>query len=183
MTVPPYIAGAISTIILAFLSDKFYWRMPFVVTGLSLIVVAYSIIISLHGKLEENLGLSMFAVIVACMGIYPLHPTTTSWSSNNLTPSNRRAIGVAFNIAFGNIGGILGSFMYLEEENPAYYTGFGLSLALGGVSLFLALILELSFVWGNKKKSKISEDEVREQYTEQQLLDMGDKSPLFRYTL
>ncbi|KAF9895109.1 hypothetical protein FE257_000011 [Aspergillus nanangensis] len=183
MTVPPYIAGAISTIFFSRLSDKFYWRMPFVVAPLGLICIGYSIIISLGGKLEENVGLSLAAVIIACMGIYPVHPGTTSWTSNNLTPSNRRAIGVAFNIGVGNIGGIIGSYMYVESEKPAYYTGFGLSLALGAVSMILAVLLEFSYMYGNKKKGQISEQEVSEKYTEQQLLEMGDKSPLFKYTL
>ncbi|KAE8148085.1 major facilitator superfamily domain-containing protein [Aspergillus avenaceus] len=183
MTVPPYVAGAISAICFSVLSDKFYWRMPFVVTPLALLTIGYGIVISFHGKLEENVGPSFFAVILAMIGLYPVHPATTSWTSNNLTPSNRRAIGVAFNICVGNIGGIIGSYMYIETEKPQYYTGFGLSIAFGGSALILALVLEASFYFENKRKGKMSEEEVRERYTEEQLLDMGDKSPLFRYTL
>lgn len=183
MTVPPYIAGAISAVAFARLSDKFYWRMPFIAIPLVMVTVAYSIIVSLHGQLEQNVGAALFAVILACAGFYPIHPATTSWISNNLTPSNRRAIGSAFCICIGNIGGIIGSYMYLEEESPEYYTGFGLSLALGGTGLILVLLLELSFFMGNKKKGKVSEQEVREKYTDHQLLEMGEKSPLFKYTL
>lgn len=183
MTVPPYVAGAISAVCFSSLSDRFYWRMPFVVIPLALLTVGYGIIISFDGKLEENVGPSFFAVILAMIGLYPVHPATTSWTSNNLTPSNRRAIGVAFNICVGNIGGIIGSYMYMDSEKPKYYTGFGLSIAFGGSALILALILEASFWWENKKRSKMSESEVREQYTEEQLMNMGDKSPLFKYTL
>ncbi|KAL4897490.1 major facilitator superfamily domain-containing protein [Aspergillus ambiguus] len=183
MTVPPYIAGAISAVTFSRLSDKFYWRMPFIAIPLAIATVAYSIIISLHGKLEQHVGVALFAVILACIGFYPIHPATVTWISNNLTPSNRRAIGSAFCICIGNIGGIIGSYMYIEEESPKYYTGFGLSLALAGTGLILVLLLELSFFLGNKKKGRFSEEEVREKYTDQQLLDMGDKSPLFKYTL
>ncbi|KAI9043582.1 putative MFS transporter [Aspergillus affinis] len=183
LTVPPYVAGAISAIGFSRLSDKFYWRMPFVVIPLCLLIIGYSILMSMDGKLGENLGLSFFSVIIALMGLYPIHPATSSWTSNNLTPSNRRAIGLALNICIGNSGGIIGSYMFLEEEAPKYYTGFGLSLALGGSAVLLALLLELSFYWENKKKEKVSEEEVRARYSEEQLLDMGDKSPLFKYTL
>lgn len=183
MTVPPYIAGAISAVTFSRLSDKFYWRMPFIAGPLLIMTIGYSIIISLHGALEDNVGVALFAVIFACIGMYPIHPATVTWISNNLTPSNRRAIGAAYCICIGNIGGIVGSYMYFEEESPQYYTGFGLSLALGGSACMLALLLELSFWWGNKRKGKYSEQEVREKYTDQQLLDMGDKSPLFKYTL
>ncbi|KAF3016610.1 hypothetical protein E8E15_003764 [Penicillium rubens] len=184
MTVPPYVAGAISAVVFSTLSDRFYWRMPFVVAPVMLIVIGYSIIMGLKGDLEgTNIGPGFFAIILTCMGIYPTHPATTSWTMNNLAPSNRRAIGSAFNICIGNIGGIIGSYMYLDHEDPTYPTGFGLSLAFGGTALMAALILELSFFWGNKRKAKLSEDEIRENYTDEELLDMGDKSPLFKYTL
>lgn len=35
----------------------------------------------------------------------------------------------------------------------------------------------------NKKREHIREDEVRAKYTDEQLTDLGDKSPLFKYTL
>ncbi|KAL4922530.1 major facilitator superfamily domain-containing protein [Aspergillus aurantiobrunneus] len=183
MTVPPYVAGAISAVFFSWLSDRFYWRMPFVAVPLIFIVIGYAVIISLDGQLEQNVGPAFFAMILTTIGIYPIHPATTSWTANNLTPSSRRAVGLAFNICIGNIGGIIGSYMYLDEENPYYYTGFGLSLALGGSALLVALGLELSFVIANRKKNRLSEAEVRQAYTDDELLAMGDKSPLFRYTL
>ncbi|KAL4898548.1 major facilitator superfamily domain-containing protein [Aspergillus ambiguus] len=183
MTVPPYVAGGISALVFSKLSDRFYWRYPFVTVPLCLIVIAYSVIISLDGALAENIGPSYFAVVLTCVGIYPIHPATTSWTANNLTPSSHRAIGLAFNICIGNIGGIIGSYMYLDREEPKYYTGFGLSLAFGGSGLIAATILELSYMWENKRKAKISEDDVRESYSDEDLLAMGHKSPLFKYTL
>ena len=92
-------------------------------------------------------------------------------------------MGLALVICIGNTGGIVGSFMYLDSEAPQYYTGFGLSLALGGVALLLVLFLELTFIWANRRKEKVSETEVRERFSEQQLLELGDRSPMFKYTL
>lgn len=115
MTVPPYVCGALSSLIFAKISDHYYWRMPFVAIPMVFITVGYSVIISFNGELQKNLGPAFFAVILTCIGIYPIHPATDSWASNNLAPAKRRAIGVAFNIAVGNLGGILGSFsMYLS---------------------------------------------------------------------
>jgi MFS family permease len=183
MTVPPYVAGAMSSIFFARLSDRFYWRLPFIAIPLALIVIGYSVVISFDGDLGGNIGPAFFAIILTCMGIYPVQPAGSSWAANNLAPSSRRAIGVAFNICVGNIGGVIGSYMYLESEKPKYYTGFGLSLAFGATGFIVAFLLELSYKWGNSKKARQSEDEIRGQYTDQELLAMGDKSPLFRYTL
>ncbi|KAJ5129824.1 uncharacterized protein N7515_005863 [Penicillium bovifimosum] len=183
MTVPPYVAGAISAVFFSKLSDRFYWRMPFVAAPLLLIIIGYSIIVGLKGDLQANIGPGFFAIVLTCMGIYPTHPATTSWTLNNLAPSNRRAVGSAFNICVGNIGGIVGSYMYLDREAPAYPTGFGLSLAFGGTAFLAAVIVEVSWVYANRKNAAMTEMEIRETYTDDQLLEMGDKSPLFKYTL
>ncbi|KAL1612012.1 hypothetical protein SLS60_000235 [Paraconiothyrium brasiliense] len=183
MSVPPYVAGAISSILFARLSDRFFWRLPFVAMPLSLIFIGYSIIISFHGDLGGHIGPAFVGIILTCMGIYPIQPAASSWAANNLAPSSRRAIGVAFNICVGNIGGVIGSYMYLDSEKPTYYTGFGLSLAFGASMFIVAFLLELSYKWGNHRKERIGEDEIRAKYTDQQLMDMGDKSPLFKYVL
>lgn len=73
--------------------------------------------------------------------------------------------------------------MYLDKEAPQYQTGFGLSLAFGASGMIVALLLELSYKMGNQKKAKWTEDDVSSQYTETELLKLGDKSPLFKYTL
>ncbi|KAL2832293.1 major facilitator superfamily domain-containing protein [Aspergillus pseudoustus] len=183
MTVPPYIAGAISAIAFSYISDRHQRRFPFVAIPLLLIITGYAIILGLKGELEAHVGPGFFALIIACMGIYPTYPATASWAINNLAPSKRRAIGSAFNICMGNTGGIIGSYMYLDRESPTYQTGFGLSLAFGVSGLLVAVILEASLVWANRRNEAVVEREVRERYTDEELVALGDRSPLFRYML
>lgn len=182
MTVPPYVAGAVAAIVFGRLSDHFYWRMPFVATPFLIITVGYSIIISLKGDLPGNVGLAMFAVILTCIGIYPIHLANSSWAANNMAPAGRRAVGLGFVICVGNIGGIVGSYMYLDSEKPKYFTGFGLSIAFGITGLLAAIALEFSYLWGNKKRAKLSEHEIKSMHSEDDLLRMGDNSALFKYT-
>ncbi|KAF5006451.1 hypothetical protein FDECE_7173 [Fusarium decemcellulare] len=184
MTVPAYVAGGISSICFAKISDHFNWRMPFVAIPLGLIAIGYSVVMGFQGDMTgSNTGPGYFALVLTCIGIYPVQPAGSSWAANNLAPSSRRAIGVAFNICVGNIGGIIGSYMYLDKEAPRYQTGFGLSLAFGASGVIVALLLELSYKWGNKRKAQLTEEDIRAQYSEEQLLKLGDKSPLFKYTL
>ncbi|KAF2016794.1 MFS general substrate transporter [Aaosphaeria arxii CBS 175.79] len=183
MTVPPYVAGALSSIFFAKLSDHYFWRLPFVAIPFTLITIGYAVIISFDGALGAHIGPSFFAIILTCMGIYPIQPAASSWAANNLAPANRRAIGVAFNICIGSMGGVVGSYMYIESEKPKYYTGFGLSLAFGATAFIMTFLIELSYKWGNKRKARLSEDEVRAKYSDAQLRDLGDKSPLFKYVL
>jgi MFS family permease len=179
---PPYVAAAISAIIFARLSDHFYRRMPFVIIPLLIVIVAYSIIISLKGELKANMGVAYFAVVLAVVGIYPIQAAAASWNANNIAPASRRAIGIALMNCVGNVGGILGSYMYLESESPKYYTGFGISIALGGTGIIVALLLEWSYMVANKRKAA-QQDEARVKYTEEELFDMGDRSPFFKHVL
>jgi hypothetical protein len=156
--------------------------MPFVAIPMMICVVAYAVIMSLHGALSEKKGVAYFAVVLAVIGIYPIQAAAASWNANNIAPSSRRAVGIALMNCVGNVGGILGSFMYLEKEKPKYYTGFGLSLALAGFGLFVAGFLEWSYKIGNAKKAKLADD-ARVRYTEEELFDLGDRSPLFKYVL
>ncbi|KAG2413099.1 hypothetical protein HFD88_010658 [Aspergillus terreus] len=179
---PPYVAAAVSAIVFAKISDRFFWRMPFVAIPMIIVVVAYAVIVSLKGALEANRGVAYFAVVLAVVGIYPIQAAAASWNANNIAPASRRAIGIALMNCVGNTGGILGSFMYLEKESPKYYTGFGISLALGGTGFFMALLLEWTYKVANAKKAELV-DEARTRYTEEELFDMGDRSPLFKLVL
>ena len=92
-------------------------------------------------------------------------------------------MGIALMIATGNLGGIVGSFIYQEKESPRYPTGFGTSLSFAAAGAVCALTLEFLFWNINKKNAEKTEDEWRAIYTDAQLEKMGDRSPLFKYSL
>jgi hypothetical protein len=183
MSAPPYVAGAISAIAFSHVSDRFNWRMPFVVIPFTLVTIGFAIMLGLRGKFEENLGASYTACVIACLGIYPAMPAITSWVSNNLSPASRRAVGLALNISLGNCGGIMGSYMFFDSDAPVYATGFGISLGFAVSGLLVALLVEITYKTGNRKKARMTDSEIRDTYSHDELLRMGDKSPLFKYTL
>lgn len=81
------------------------------------------------------------------------------------------------------MGGITGSFIFIEQEAPTYPVGFGASLGFAAAGVLAALGLELMLWTSNKNDAKLTEDEIRAMYSEEELDNMGDKSPLFKYTL
>jgi hypothetical protein len=94
---------------------------------------------------------------------------------------------MALLISVGNWGGIAGSNIYLSRQAPKYPVGFGVSLAMAVIAIAVAYFLRVAFRRENRKRDARlaveGEDAIRAKYTEQELLDMGDKSPFFRYTL
>lgn len=92
-------------------------------------------------------------------------------------------MGIAFMICIGNLGGLPGSFIFLQRESPQYPTGFGTSLAFAAVGIVSALTLEYFYWSHNKKYENVTEEEVKEKYTDEELDKLGNKSPLFKYAL
>ncbi|KAF2201399.1 hypothetical protein GQ43DRAFT_371527, partial [Delitschia confertaspora ATCC 74209] len=106
---------------------------------------------------------------------------------NNLAPSSKRAVGMALLISCGNMGGIMGSNIYLSREAPVYRTGFACSFAMCVLAVLMAFALRKGYERENKRREALlrekTEEEIRAGYGEQELLDIGDRSPFFKYTL
>lgn len=156
--------------------------MPFLVGAQLILIIAYAILVAKAKDIENNIALCYFSVHLACAGLYPIPPGVGAWTVNNLG-GRKRALGVAYMATIGSIGGVIGSFIYLDSEKPKYPTGFGTSMALAGAGVVSCAVLELTYWRINKEREKISEEEVRSKYTEEELEGLDDRSPLFRYNL
>lgn len=85
------------------------------------------------------------------------------------------------------MGGICGSNIYLARQAPKYPVGFGVCLTCCVLGIIAAFILRREYSRQNKLRDALIAQEgaeaIKARYTEQELLDLGDKSPFFRYTL
>ncbi|KAI7336595.1 MFS general substrate transporter [Hortaea werneckii] len=183
LTIPPYVCGGVSAWLVGRFADKFKWRMPFIVAPLIVVAVALGILLGLSSNIAGSVGPIYFAIVLAQIGIYSLLPGITAWTGNNLGTSWKRSLGLAWQLAAGNIGSIIGTNIFLDNEAPSYPTGYGVSFGIICLGLLSALALEFNLWRLNKAKSKISESEVRDKYSAFELDRMGEKSPLFKYTL
>lgn len=89
-----------------------------------------------------------------------------SWVGNNLAPSFKRAIGMALLMTLGNLGGAIGSNIFLAKQAPHYWLGYGFSVGIlvaGMVSVFILRFATRSI---NKKRAQTSEEEVLARYSE-----------------
>lgn len=183
LSAPPYVAGAISAVIVATFADRVRWRLPFIVGPLLGLLCAYAILFSFSAKISQHVALCYTFVHVATISVYPVIPGGNTWTVNNLAGPDKRAMGIAFMIGLGNCGGIIGSFIFLGDESPRYPTGWGTCLGFIVGGILSASTLEMGYKFLNKRRDAVSEEEVRAKFTTQELLLMGDRSPLFRYTL
>lgn len=104
LTIPPYFCGGVSAWLVGRYADRFKWRMPFIVGPLIVVAAALGILVGLSDKVADNVGPMYFAIVLAQIGIYPLLPGVSTWTSNNLGTSWKRSIGLAWLLAAGNLG-------------------------------------------------------------------------------
>jgi hypothetical protein len=185
LTIPIYVFAAIVTLIWAWGSDLTQIRSPWIIGGYSIAIVGF--IAQLAIPHPRYPGLTYGFLFPVAAGLYCPFTCLVSWIGNSLAPSSKRAVGMALLISVGNMGGIMGSNIYLAREAPKYTTGFAASLSMCFAAIVMTIVLRWAYARENKKKdamlADLGEDGIRAKYTEDELMHMGDKSPFFRYTL
>jgi hypothetical protein len=179
LTVPVYTVGVISTIGFSRWADRRRVRWPFIVGPYAIAAVGLIGLLSVpHPRYP---GLTYFLLFFIPAGIYPALIGILSLVSNNLAGSWKRAVGMALLISIGNFGGAIGSNIFLEDQKPDYWLGYGFCLGIIVAAIFCTFVLRWAYGGINKKRDKMTEEEIREKYTDEELEGLGDKSPYYRY--
>jgi MFS family permease len=166
MTIPIYVVGALSTVIFARLADKQQKRWLFIVIPFSIALVGFIGVLAIpHPRLP---GLTYAFLFLITGGLYPSLIGCVSWVGNNLAPSFKRAIGLALLMTVGGLGGAVGSNIFLQEQAPNYWVGYGVCAFIVAASIVSALILQWATKCINRKRDLVPEEQVRAQYTEGQ---------------
>ncbi|WKT49653.1 MFS transporter superfamily [Fusarium oxysporum f. sp. vasinfectum] len=210
MTIPPYVTACILTIVVAHLSDRLKRRGYFIAGALTFALVGFIIAITTAGN-EKLARVTYAGCFIACCGFFPAFPGVISWLANNLAGPYKRAIAMSLQIckmspynnslsaesrlliillvvALGNTGGLIGSNIYRAQEKPRYTTGYGISIGFISIAIIATGVMISVLSLTNKKRERYIEqnggpDGVVDQHGDVALTEMGDKSPLFRYTL
>lgn len=169
----------------AWASDLTRVRSPYIIAGYSIAICGF--IAQLAIPKPRYPGVTYGFLFPVAAGLYCPFTCLVSWIGNSLAPSSKRAVGMALLISVGNMGGIMGSNIYLAREKPKYTTGFAASLAMCFGAICMTFVLRWAYARENRKKDEMiaeqGEAAIRARYSEDELMMMGDKSPFFRYTL
>lgn len=71
LSAPPYVAGAISAVVVAKFADRFRWRLPFIVGPLLSLMVAYAVLFSYSANISSHVALCYTFVHWAMISVYP----------------------------------------------------------------------------------------------------------------
>lgn len=167
LTIPIYFCSFLSTLGVSWLADRHQRRWPFIVGPYAVALAGFIGLISIpHPRVP---GLTYAFLFTIPTGVQSGVITLVSWVSNNLSPTWKRAAGLALTLTLGNLGGLVGSNIYPAHEAPRYWTGYGTSLACVSVAIMCTIILRGVWSRENSKRDKISEAEIRATYTERKL--------------
>lgn len=182
LTIPIYVLGATATVVVSIYADEYKTRWPFIVGPYCVTAIGMIGLLAIpHPKLP---GLTYAFLFCVPAGTYPPLIGLVSWFGNNLAPSWKRAVGMALLICMGNLGGAVGSNIYLEKQRPHYYLGFGFGLGISLAAIGATVVLKFEYERLNREKEAMgTEEEIRARFSEEDLLKMGDRSPLFRYVV
>lgn len=164
LTIPIYFFGALMTLGFARLADGRHNRWIFIAIPFTIALIGYIGVISIpHPRLP---GLTYFFLFWITGGLYPSIIGCLSWVGNNLAPSFKRALGMALLMTIGNLGGTIGSNIFLQEQAPRYFLAYGISIGMILAAIICTIILQISIKRINKKRDQMSEEEVRSRYTQ-----------------
>ncbi|KAF2652469.1 MFS general substrate transporter [Lophiostoma macrostomum CBS 122681] len=175
-SVPPWAAAFGFAMTIAWFSDRLKHRFLFAIFPICVCIAGFAILISVH----NHRNVQYAALFLVAMGAYSAMPVIICWFNMNLGGHHRRAIGSAWQVGFGNIGGIIAVYAFLKKDAPKYTPGYSICIAFVCLSALSCLLYFVMCTWQNKSRDKAVTDVG---LTDYEKTELGDMSPDYRYLL
>jgi hypothetical protein len=91
-------------------------------------------------------------------GLFPISTLAVTWIATNLSPDDKRAIGMPVAYSIANISALVSSQLYPDQQGPRYIMGNAISAGLTVVAAFLYGGCWLLLKRRNAKKAKLIAD-------------------------
>ena len=98
----------------------------------------------------------------------------------NLGGHHRRSVGTAWQIGFGNIGGIIATYAFLMKDAPGFKPGYSICIAFICFSGASCVAYFISIFVQNRNRDRAG---TNLGLTEYEKVEKGDLSPDYRYLL
>lgn len=176
LTIPCYFIGATMYMSVAWLSDRKQRRGIFCIIFGTISLVGYAILIS-----DTPSGVHYFGCFLIAAGLYILVGLPLAWLPNNTPRYGKRATANGLQLTIGNASGIMAPFIYPTREGPRFIRGHAITLAMVGMAtcIYIFMLTYLKRVNKQRAEGKIKPE--HEGLSEDELAELGDESPRFRY--
>lgn len=170
------------TLAVSWASDRLRHRYAFAMSGIVLCAIGY-IVLLCQGPAKGGLaiGVRYMALFFITSGIFIVQPMVVVWLMNNVSGHYKRNFASALLVGIGNLGGIVGSNIYLDREKPRFKTGYSIGLSFIVLAGVLATIFYAGLLAENRRRDRGERDE-RFRLPKAQLENLGDAHPDFRFS-
>lgn len=175
-SVPPWAVAFGFSLLIATLSDRVRHRFAFAIVSMLVAIAGFAILLAEHSNHHVQYG----ALFLITSGAYTAMPIVVCWFNMNLGSHTRRAVGSAWQVGYGNLGGIIAVFIFLTKDAPTFTTGYSVCLAFTVISMIASTIYGLGCMMANKKRDSMTDVP---DLTEDEKTTLGDLSPDYRYLL
>ncbi|KAI9676840.1 MAG: hypothetical protein M1817_006679 [Caeruleum heppii] len=178
LTIPCYCIGAISFLIVAKISDSQQRRGLYTVLFGAISVIGYGLLIS-----DTSSGVRYFGCFLVATGLYVVCGLPLAWLPNNTPRYGKRTTATGLQLTIGNTSGIMAPFLYPKSEGVRYVRGHAVTLSMVGLASVLFGFMWWHFSRLNRKRAAGREDWKMAGKSEEEVAELGDESPRFRYVL
>lgn len=182
-SIPIWVFAALIALSTSWLSDRLRHRGGFVLVGCLVASIGYTMLICQGGK-HKGLSPSVryLALFIVAAGLFTAQPLIVMWLLVNLAGDYKRAIGSAFQIGFGNIGGTVASNIFITTQAPRFVMGYGVALGFVCVHAILATVFMAGLMRENHRRDR-GERDYRLDLPTEDLNNLGDDHPTFRFSI
>jgi hypothetical protein len=163
--------------LVAYLSDLLAHRFTFAIIPTFVAIAGFVIL------LIPDLSSSVYygSLFLAVSGTYTAMPVVICWYNTNLGGHHKRSVGSAWQIGFGNIGGIVATYVFLPETAPRFVLGKSMCIGFMVLCILSTTFYFAGCAWENRKRARGEGKNTG--MSEEAMTRLGDAHPDFRYIL
>ncbi|ETN41099.1 uncharacterized protein HMPREF1541_03034 [Cyphellophora europaea CBS 101466] len=179
LTIPCYALGALTYLSVAYCSDRWQRRgIPTIIFGL-VSIVGYAVLIS-----PVSNGVKYFGCFLVAMGLYVIVGIPLAWLPSNNPRYGKRTTASGLQLTIGNCSGIMAPFLYKTNEAPRFVRGHAVTMAMVAMAGVIYAFMTVWFMRANKQRDDGTgkADEKLAGLTEDEVAELGEHNPKYRYT-
>lgn len=78
-----------------------------------------------------------------------------AWNGNNIGGATKRAIGIAMQVGFANLAGVVAAFTFRPKDAPRYLSGYGLHIGMVLTTFIFSLFMHVYLKRENARRDDI----------------------------
>ncbi|EGW32152.1 putative high-affinity nicotinic acid transporter [Spathaspora passalidarum NRRL Y-27907] len=163
--------------ITAFASDRFQKRLPFAIASCVIAIAGLAMVLGATTAPRVRYA----GCFLTASGLYTAMPLVVCWAALNNGSHIRKSVGTAWQIGFGNIGGIIATFIFLAKDAPVYKPGLATCIA----AVCFSIMCSLGYFYACMRMNKIKQTDAYKQefaaMEQREQINAGDRNPSFKY--